>query len=48
MSIIKVLIFSKTNVGKTSLCNILLDFNEAISASAMGCTFETENTLRVF
>jgi predicted GTPase len=42
MSIIKVLIFGKTNVGKTSLCNLLLGCNEATSASAMGCTFETK------
>jgi GTP-binding protein EngB required for normal cell division len=42
MSTIKVLIFGKTNVGKTSLCNLLLGCNEATSASAMGCTFETK------
>ena len=42
MSIIKVLIFGKTNVGKTSLCNLLLGCNEATSASAMGCTFESK------
>jgi predicted GTPase len=43
MSTIKILIFGKTNVGKTSLCNLLLGCNEATSASAMGCTFETKS-----
>ncbi len=42
MNTTKVLIFGKTNVGKTSLCNLLLGCNEATSSSAMGCTFETK------
>jgi GTPase SAR1 family protein len=42
MSTTKVLIFGKTNVGKTSLCNLLLGCKEETSASAMDCTFETK------
>jgi GTPase SAR1 family protein len=37
----RILVFGSSNVGKTSMLNMLCDQNKQVSSAAIGCTFET-------
>lgn len=39
---IRIIVFDKTNVGKTSMINLLTNSNRKTNNDAIGCTFETE------